>query len=516
MKFLHCVTVVALLLSSAFLFGCSTAGSSASGSGANSPAPTGGSGNASASPSVSAVSPSSGPATGGTSVKITGANFATGALVFFGAVAAAGITVSGPTQIQAVTPSISSSGAVNVVVQNSDGQKAKITNGFTYTSDPPSSSPAVSAVSPSTASPGIQVTVNGTNFASGATVTVGSAAAPSVQFLSPTQLVATVPSVSPGTYDVTVANTNSLSATLPSALTVPAPQSLLAGCTVTASNTPSCALPSGWTDVVNESFEGGKLGNTGIESVSGGSIECSSAHSGSCALQGNYTSSENTTYWILAQGAIGSSHEIYISWWQKDTSGETAGNNNFVTRIVGATGDGGSGSEDMSFDNWGASGGSPACLNGVGPSGGSDSNFGAYNCQNGQYLLEDFYADGSAATAHYGQLLPFPTSWTQFELHYKANTPGNSDGDAELYRNGQLILSASGDLNKQSTMNGMKVLLGTYFEVSGYYTSSAHTTCATAYSTSYSHLLTPFTSATPCPVPPNFTKYWDDIVILKK
>ncbi len=66
-------------------------------------------------PSVTSVSPASGPATGGTTVTITGAGF-TGALaVNFGASPAAGFTVNSDTQITAVSPA-HGSGPVDVKV----------------------------------------------------------------------------------------------------------------------------------------------------------------------------------------------------------------------------------------------------------------------------------------------------------------------------------------------------------------------------------------------------------------
>jgi hypothetical protein len=54
-------------------------------------------------PSVSGIAPSSGPASGGTSVRITGQNFAQGATVNIGGVAATDVVVESPTAINAKT-----------------------------------------------------------------------------------------------------------------------------------------------------------------------------------------------------------------------------------------------------------------------------------------------------------------------------------------------------------------------------------------------------------------------------
>jgi hypothetical protein len=55
---------------------------------------------------VNAVSPTSGPAAGGTTVTVTGTGFAAGATVTVGGVPATGVTVSGTTQITATLPAL--------------------------------------------------------------------------------------------------------------------------------------------------------------------------------------------------------------------------------------------------------------------------------------------------------------------------------------------------------------------------------------------------------------------------
>lgn len=56
-------------------------------------------------PAVVSVSPSSGPATGGTSVTVTGSNFQSGATVLFGSKPATNVVVVSATEITCVTPS---------------------------------------------------------------------------------------------------------------------------------------------------------------------------------------------------------------------------------------------------------------------------------------------------------------------------------------------------------------------------------------------------------------------------
>ena len=80
---------------------------------------------------VSAVSPISGPADGGTTVTISGADFQSGASVTIGGLPAASVTVSNSTTIEAVTPA-HASGAAEVTVTNSSGDSAALPSGFTF------------------------------------------------------------------------------------------------------------------------------------------------------------------------------------------------------------------------------------------------------------------------------------------------------------------------------------------------------------------------------------------------
>ena len=120
-----------------------------------------------AGPAVTSVSPSSGPAAGGTAVTITGTNFASGATVTFAGTAASNVTVVNNTTITATTPA-GSAGAATVTV-TMGGQSGSLAGGFTYIGVP-----TVTGVSPNSGSTlgGTAVTVTGTNFATGATVTL--------------------------------------------------------------------------------------------------------------------------------------------------------------------------------------------------------------------------------------------------------------------------------------------------------------------------------------------------------
>ena len=169
-------------------------------------------------PTITSVSPTSGPATGGTQITINGTNFATGATVRVGGVLATGNTLVSSTQLRATTPA-GSVGARDVQVTNTSGSSATRTGAFTYTAT--STTPTLTSVSPTSGSTagGTTITLTGTNFVSGATVRVGGVLATNVVFSSATQVTARTPAGSAGARDVQIINPNGQSATRTGAFT---------------------------------------------------------------------------------------------------------------------------------------------------------------------------------------------------------------------------------------------------------------------------------------------------------
>jgi hypothetical protein len=161
-------------------------------------------------PTVTSVAPSSGPTAGGTAVTITGTNFVSGATVTFGGTAATGVTFVSATQIDATTPA-HAAGAVDVTVTNPDTQSGTFIDGYTYVP-----APTVTSVSPNNGltSGGTAVTITGTDFVSGATVTFDGIAATGVTFVSSTQITATTPAHAAGAVDVTMCAKTAVTPTL--------------------------------------------------------------------------------------------------------------------------------------------------------------------------------------------------------------------------------------------------------------------------------------------------------------
>lgn len=150
-------------------------------------------------PTVTAVSPSSGPTTGGTSVTITGLNLLGTTGVKFGG-AAATFTVESATSIKATEPA--GTGTVDVTVTSESGTSpGGPADRFTY-----KAAPAVTKLSPVTgpASGGTTVTITGTEFNGVTAVSFGGAPAVSYHVISATSITAVAPAAASGYADVQV------------------------------------------------------------------------------------------------------------------------------------------------------------------------------------------------------------------------------------------------------------------------------------------------------------------------
>lgn len=162
-------------------------------------------------PSITSIVPDSGTVAGGTTVTISGNNFQTGATVTFDGLAAT-VSSTSLTEIIVITPAHPSGpGAVNVVVTNPDTQSDTAIGGYTYLGPGPTISdvdPALGSIAGGTA-----VTITGTNFEAGATVTFDGNPATNVTLVSSTSITADTPAGS-GIVDVVVTNPDTQSATL--------------------------------------------------------------------------------------------------------------------------------------------------------------------------------------------------------------------------------------------------------------------------------------------------------------
>ena len=152
-------------------------------------------------PTVSSVSPSNGPAAGGSSVTITGTGFTGATAVKFGGTAAASYAVNTGTQITAVSPAGTSGSTVDITVTGPGGTSVTSSaDHFTY-------GPTVSHISPLSGSTvgGTSVTITGTGFTGATGVSFGSTPAASFTVGSATSITAVVPAASTsGVVNITV------------------------------------------------------------------------------------------------------------------------------------------------------------------------------------------------------------------------------------------------------------------------------------------------------------------------
>jgi hypothetical protein len=164
-------------------------------------------------PTVTAVSPSTGPTTGGTTVTVTGTNFNGATQVKFGSTAATSFTDLSSTELTAVAPA-GTAGVTDITVTTPYGTSSTgAADHFTYQSVPV---PTVTAVSPSGGPVvgGNLVTVTGTGFTNATAVAFGHYGAASFTVVSDTQIVVTAPAqLSAATVDVTVTTASGTSST---------------------------------------------------------------------------------------------------------------------------------------------------------------------------------------------------------------------------------------------------------------------------------------------------------------
>ena len=121
-------------------------------------------------PEIVSVSPASGALAGGTLITIQGAGFLK-PMVQVGGVDCKNLQLLSETSLSCVTPS-NSSGAKALLVTNGDGQIGTLTAAYTYYNG---LSPVITSITPVAGvyTGGTIVTITGTNFLPGATVTIG-------------------------------------------------------------------------------------------------------------------------------------------------------------------------------------------------------------------------------------------------------------------------------------------------------------------------------------------------------
>jgi len=155
-------------------------------------------------PTIAGFTPTSGPATGGTVVTITGTNLSGTDDVLFGGVSAQSVIINSDTQLTVITPP--GIGVVPVTVVNNEAGRVNATDEFTYI---PSDTPVISDVNPNQGSEagGTVVTIIGSGFTGADEVLFGDTPATNVTVVSDTQITATAPAGT-GVVDITIRGTD--------------------------------------------------------------------------------------------------------------------------------------------------------------------------------------------------------------------------------------------------------------------------------------------------------------------
>ena len=207
-------------------------------------------------PTVSSLSLGTGPATGGSSITILGANLNGASAVKFGSVAATSFTINSPTSITAVAPA-QAAGTVQVTVTTPNGTSA--TSGASQFQYVNAAAPTVTAVTPAFGpmAGGTSVSLLGSGFTGASQVLFGSIAATGVSVLDDSHLTATAPAQAGGSVDVTVTTPAGISAVSSGASF----QYVAVGPAVTSLGTTSGPTAGGTAVTINGS---NLLGTTGV------------------------------------------------------------------------------------------------------------------------------------------------------------------------------------------------------------------------------------------------------------
>jgi glucose/arabinose dehydrogenase len=142
------------------------------------------------------------------------------------------LAVVNSTLITATAPA-HTAGAVDVVVINTDTKTGTLTSGYTYTTAP-NPAPTVTSINPTTGvtTGGTTVTITGTGFLAGASVSFGGTAATGVALVNSTTISASTPAHAAGAVNVVVTNTDAKSGTLTNGYTYTTPTGTIALSTV--------------------------------------------------------------------------------------------------------------------------------------------------------------------------------------------------------------------------------------------------------------------------------------------
>ena len=255
-------------------------------------------------------------------------------------------------------------------------------------------------------------------------------------------------------------------------------------------------LPSGWSLVKAQNFESG----CGTGEWCGrwdGSISTTNPHSGSYGVHGTYYNNQADVGWSIYEGNVGSFTEIYLSWYEYISSEARFNDEFFLSNF--SKGDVYNGGQEVVLD-W----------------------FWSTQFNDTQALLA-IVPQGTYYGSQYGEYQTVPVGqWVQWEIHYRPDTGGSSNGFYRVYKNGALLVEKNG------TLNGGVDMTDTMVQIGGVYTKNVwmtdYPTCETCSGalgsgtdecTNYMFSGRAFDDQ-PCPPNvPAFSRSFDDIIVMK-
>jgi endonuclease/exonuclease/phosphatase family metal-dependent hydrolase len=167
--------------------------------------------------------------------------------------------------------------------------------------------PTVSVITPNTGSTngGTSVTITGSNFMSGASVTIGGTLATSVVVTSPTTITAMTPAHAAGTTNVVVTNPDSQNVTLASAFTYSGSTSSASTVVIWASDVPNSSLQGSFSKV----YDSSAAGTTALQNPDNGGAKLANALANpSSYFEVSFNAQAGTAYHLWVRGkAIGDS-----------------------------------------------------------------------------------------------------------------------------------------------------------------------------------------------------------------
>jgi hypothetical protein len=282
----------------------------------------------------------------------------------------------------------------------------------------------------------------------------------------------------------------------PPPATPPGDDSLLVGMTPSKYN-----IPPGWTLVVSQDMEESCPDSQSCGGVSG-AITTTRPHTGSKSIEGTYDNDQDNVRWALREGNLGSFDEVYTSWYEYVDSAAKFNDEYFMWVMIKP-----SPYQEVILDWYWAPGFNKPTAS-------------LYTIQQGVCSPgRKSMRGGSPGTGG---------TWQQFEVHFRPNTPGKSNGFMRVYRDGNLYTSyENGNFVCSENMADSLVQVGgTYTKLVWMEDYPACTQCSSApgsgtdYCTgsknwSGQSFSNPICNPTD-PQLPSFKRFIDDVVVMKK